>query len=89
MSEVLYQIPYDYKFVYFPSVHDKEVHIGEQNHQKQKLLVGSDMHSQHNFNFFLSLFNVQGIGGVPNLGHCQKFISFFKVSPLKVYLFNF
>ena len=37
MSEVLCKISDDYKFVYFTSVYDKEVNIGEQNHQNQKL----------------------------------------------------
>ena len=32
MSEVLYKISYDYKFVYFTCSHDREVHIGEQSH---------------------------------------------------------
>ena len=45
MSEVLSKISYDYKFVYFTCSHDREVHIGEQNHQNQKLSAGSDMDS--------------------------------------------
>ena len=43
MSEVLYKISDDNKFAYFTSSHDKEVNIGEQNHQNQKLSAGSDM----------------------------------------------
>ena len=45
MSEVLSKILYDYKFVYFTCSHDRDVHMGEQNHQKLKLSAGSDMDS--------------------------------------------
>ena len=40
--------------------HDRKVHIGEQNHQNQKLSAGSDMDSKRNF--FFSLLNVQSRG---------------------------
>ena len=45
MSKVLSKISYDYKFVYFTCSHDREVHIGEQSHQNQKLSAGFDMDS--------------------------------------------
>ena len=45
MSKVLYKISYDYKFVYFTGSHDKEVHIGDQNHQNQQSSAGSDIGS--------------------------------------------
>ena len=63
MSEVLSKISYDYKFVYFNCSHDREVHIGEQNHQNQKLSAGSDMDSQPDFYFFTFECPRQGEGG--------------------------
>ena len=51
MSEVLYKISYDYKFVYFTCSHDREVHIGEQNQQNYKLSEGSDMDFKADLNF--------------------------------------
>ena len=43
MSEVLSKVSCDYKFLYFTCSHDWEFHIGEQNHQNQKLSAGADM----------------------------------------------
>ena len=52
MSEVLYKISDDNKFVYFTCSHDKEVNIGEQNHQNQKLSAGANMDFKPDFYFF-------------------------------------
>ena len=52
MSEVVSKISDDYKFVYYTYLYDKEVNIGEQNHQNLKLSVGSDMDFKANFHFF-------------------------------------
>ena len=43
MSEVLSKILYDYKFVYFTCSHDRDVHMGEQNHQQLKLSAGDQI----------------------------------------------
>ena len=45
MPKVLSKISDDYIFVYFTCSHDREVHIGEQSHQNQKLSAGFDMDS--------------------------------------------
>ena len=46
MSEVLFKISYDFKFVY-----DRNVHICEQNQQNRKLSEGSDMDLKADFCF--------------------------------------
>ena len=48
MSKVLNEISDDYKFVYFTCSHNKEVNIGEQNHQNQQLSGGFDMDYKSN-----------------------------------------
>ena len=52
MSEVLSKISYDYKYVYFTFLHNREVHIGEQNQQNHILSEGSDMDFKANLNVF-------------------------------------
>ena len=52
MSEVLSKISNDYKLAYFTCSHDREFHIGEQNHQNQKISVCSDMDFKPHLNFF-------------------------------------
>ena len=76
MSQVLSEISDDYKFLYFTCSHDKEVNIGEQNHQSQILSAGSDMDFKLNFKKNSSLLNVQRRGRVPNFGKSPRFIIF-------------
>ena len=62
MSKVLFKISDDLKILYFSFLQDKEVNMGEQNHQNQKLSAGSDMDLKPPF--YLFILNVRSRGRV-------------------------